>query len=234
MTIMFQLPVEHTYQITQTYDQHLKRAKDNGWCPSPGPCPSGIYYYPGVDFGGSFPVRADAAGVIEKIKMEHKGYGHAVYIDHGNKYKTILAHLKPGTIGVVPGEHIQAGHLIAMSNNTGFSTGDHLHYEVRRAGYPVDPMTLVGAPIEDGELPGPQPVDPLPGGKAITLDYLKLRSRPQLEGDQIAIMKTGTILYIEDDYIPADGYIWRKLVGQDLFSAEMPVEGPERYMGAVE
>jgi murein DD-endopeptidase MepM/ murein hydrolase activator NlpD len=83
------------------------------------------------------PVRAPAAGVIIE-SGEVQGYGQAIYIDHGRGTITRLGHLSQREVAV--GQQVEAGQVIALSGNTGHSTGPHLHFEVRQGGRPVDPF----------------------------------------------------------------------------------------------
>ena len=66
------------------------------------------------------------------------GYGTIVAIDHGGGLMTFYAHLSKVT--VVLGQPVQSGQLIGAIGTTGYVTGSHLHFEVRLAGKPVDPM----------------------------------------------------------------------------------------------
>ncbi len=79
-------------------------------------------------------------GVVERISYEAGGYGHYVIIRHENGLETRYAHLS-GTL-VTPGDCVAARQPIALSGNTGNSTGPHLHFETRVAGNAVDPMTV--------------------------------------------------------------------------------------------
>lgn len=96
-------------------------------------------FHKGIDFGGHTgnPVFATGDGVVESISMERRGYGRQVVINHGFGYKTRYAHLK--TILVAEGMRVKRGDYIAVSGNTGKSTGPHLHYEVLYLGKPVNP-----------------------------------------------------------------------------------------------
>jgi murein DD-endopeptidase MepM/ murein hydrolase activator NlpD len=60
------------------------------------------------------------------------GYGLTVEINHGFGYRTVYAHLSKTL--VKSGQTIDRGHLIALSGNSGLSTGPHLHYEVHHNG----------------------------------------------------------------------------------------------------
>lgn len=65
------------------------------------------------------------------------GYGVHVLVHHDGATLTLYAHLLTAT--VVTGQSVIAGALIGYEGSTGLSTGPHLHFEVRRAGVPVDP-----------------------------------------------------------------------------------------------
>lgn len=70
-------------------------------------------------------------------------YGYVVSIDHGYGYKTVYAHLSE--ILVEEGAEVKKGELVALMGNTGYSTGDHLHFEIRYNDVPFDPLTMVNS-----------------------------------------------------------------------------------------
>ncbi len=86
------------------------------------------------------PVMAAARGVVV-WRGNKLGYGNCIVIRHGTHLSTIYGHLSH--IGVRTGQLIGAGETIGLSGSTGFSTGPHLHFEVRRDGTPVDPLPLL-------------------------------------------------------------------------------------------
>lgn len=67
-----------------------------------------------------------------------KGYGKTVIIEHRNGYQTLYGHLSKPL--AKKGEIVKQGQKIALSGNTGRSTGPHLHFEVRRKGRPEKPF----------------------------------------------------------------------------------------------
>lgn len=67
------------------------------------------------------------------------GFGHRVRIDHGNGLTTVYAHLEPDGLPAV-GSQVTANTQIGTSDTTGTATGDHLHFEYRINGNPVDPI----------------------------------------------------------------------------------------------
>jgi len=69
------------------------------------------------------------------------GYGNCVVISHDGTYSTLYGHLRYATVSV--GQYVQAGQQIGVIGCTGFSTGDHLHFEVRVNGSCQNPMNYV-------------------------------------------------------------------------------------------
>lgn len=99
----------------------------------------GTHGYNGVDFGAPIGthVVASASGEVIVAKDASKwngGYGYYVVIKHGNGTQTLYAHLSEILVEV--GQTVTQGELIALSGNTGRSTGPHLHFEVRGAKNP--------------------------------------------------------------------------------------------------
>ena len=87
--------------------------------------------HPGIDLGASTgaAVYAADAGVVVFANWSGVGYGNTVVIDHGNGYRTLYAHLSQ--IGTHCGAELQAGDVIGLADNTGNSSGPHLHFEIR-------------------------------------------------------------------------------------------------------
>lgn len=83
------------------------------------------------------PIFAAAAGTIIGAGP-YGGYGNAVVIDHGGGLSTVYAH--QSRLGTTVGETVEAGETIGYVGSTGYSTGPHLHFEVRTGGQPVDPL----------------------------------------------------------------------------------------------
>lgn len=104
----------------------------------------------GVDLAAprGTPVYATADGIIEMAQW-YSSYGNYVQIGHGGEMETRYAHLSSYT--VQPGEQVRMGDLIGYVGSTGRSTGPHLHYEIRVAGAPVNPIPYMTAHLDTDE-----------------------------------------------------------------------------------
>lgn len=93
----------------------------------------------GTDIAGETgsPIKAADNGVVVTAEYQDNGYGNIIIIDHNNGFVTYYAHLNK--IDVKEGDTVEKGSVIGELGNTGFSTGPHLHFEVRENGTPVDP-----------------------------------------------------------------------------------------------
>ncbi len=86
------------------------------------------------------PVIATADGTVIEARFR-KDYGNYIIILHDYGYKTVYAHLKK--ILVKPGQRVKRGKIIGLVGSTGKSTAPHLHYEVRLANKPVNPLEFI-------------------------------------------------------------------------------------------
>lgn len=98
----------------------------------------------GLDFVGALftKIYTPAAGKVVKAKR-YGHYGKTVIIDHGFGVKTRYGHLS--SIKVKEGQIVKKGQIIASQGSTGRSTGQHLHYEVRHKGKPLNPKKFIEA-----------------------------------------------------------------------------------------
>ena len=99
----------------------------------------GSDFHPGIDIANDYgtPIVATADGVVTTAGWNSGGYGNMVDIDHGNGIMTRYGHAQQ--VIVSAGQRVQKGQVIAYMGSTGFSTGPHVHYEVRINGNPVNP-----------------------------------------------------------------------------------------------
>ena len=99
-------------------------------------------FHPGIDFKGE---RGDAAKCTADGRVVgagwNGGYGNCVRIAHTNGFETLYGHLSRITVHI--GQKVTAGEKIGEIGSTGRSTGNHLHYEVRKNGKPVNPISYL-------------------------------------------------------------------------------------------
>lgn len=156
----------------------------------------------GVDFGipNGTPVKAAVAGTVEKISFEDGGYGNYIKLRHkdgSTTYNTYYAHLANATVSA--GQNVSAGTVIGRSNNTGASTGPHLHFGLRVPGKNPDykgyedPM-----PYLDGSETTSHPALDLPGvvdipnlDFEVTGDLLNVRSGPGINYPKVDTLEKG-------------------------------------------
>ena len=193
----FLYPVPKDSIITQTYDQHIQRAKDNGWCYSPdGNCSRG-YYYGGIDWGVqlSTPVRAAQSG-IANCRNDKYGYGIHVRLQHEENYMSIYGHLSKYIINT--GDKVSAGDIIGYSGNTGNSTGPHLHFEIRLNGVPINPALLLSDDIIVKEKINLPEFPKLPKYRVIATPSINIRNSPGIKSTPVGSLKTGSIIQAMD------------------------------------
>ena len=149
-------------------------------------------FHHGVDVAGSFPVTVAADGKVMKVGWSPTGGGHTVLIDHGDIVTVYYhgAHKKALKVG----QSVKAGDFIYTSGTTGASTGNHLHFEVRRGpkgkwGDTLDPELFLPKPGDKPQeavsapQPAPEPVTPAKPVKPAEAVTAPKRSRiPMSEG----------------------------------------------------
>ncbi|MBR2806750.1 MAG: peptidoglycan DD-metalloendopeptidase family protein [Oscillospiraceae bacterium] len=87
------------------------------------------------------PIYAADSGVVTVSQWTDVGYGYYVIIDHGGGIQTLYGHNSQLLVSV--GQTVSKGQPIALSGSTGYSTGPHLHFEVRINGTKVDPAPFI-------------------------------------------------------------------------------------------
>jgi murein DD-endopeptidase MepM/ murein hydrolase activator NlpD len=87
--------------------------------------------------GYGTPIHAAKSGTVLYAGWK-TGFGNTIIIDVGNGLTTLYGHTSK--MGVSPGEHVNAGQYIGNVGSTGWSTGPHLHFEVRKNGSPINPL----------------------------------------------------------------------------------------------
>lgn len=87
------------------------------------------------------PIQASASGTVVKANTSKKGYGNHIVIQHLSGMSSIYAQLSELKVRV--GQEVKQGEIIALSGNSGASTGPHLHFEIRKDGKSVDPEKYI-------------------------------------------------------------------------------------------
>lgn len=110
----------------------------------------------GIDFAAAngTPIRASGDGVVDFAGTQG-GYGNLVVVKHWANYTTAYAHMSRFASGLKKGMKVSQGDVIGYVGSTGWSTGNHLHYEFRVAGQAKDPNTLnvqAQAPLTAAEM----------------------------------------------------------------------------------
>ncbi|RAI79296.1 phage tail tape measure protein [Macrococcoides goetzii] len=99
---------------------------------------TGVRWHSGLDFNYiNEPLHSTVGGRVQVPPFMAGGYGKWVKIISG-ALEVIYAHMS--SISVKDGQMIKPGHKLGISGNTGFSTGPHLHYEMRKNGKAFDPL----------------------------------------------------------------------------------------------
>jgi murein DD-endopeptidase MepM/ murein hydrolase activator NlpD len=105
----------------------------------------------GVDFAtsGGTPIYAVKAGTVvtstalKYSNGNYKSYGEYIVIDHHDGTMTLYAHMQPGSRAVGVNQSVYQGQQIGSVGQTGNATGNHLHFEVRINGKPVNPTSYL-------------------------------------------------------------------------------------------
>ncbi len=116
-----------------------------------------IRAHKGVDYAAPHGTPIKSAGDGKVLLAGRKGgYGNTVIIQHGQRYRTLYAHMQGFAKGVRNGSTVKQGQIIGYIGTTGLSTGPHLHYEFQVDGVHVDPLGLklpMADPIAKSEMP---------------------------------------------------------------------------------
>ena len=105
--------------------------------------PRGRRIHTGVDIAAPsyHEVVAAADGEVIYVQHSRRGLGNAVVLQHENGYRTVYGH---GVVILVQeGDTVKRGEPILGVGNSGHSTGNHLHFEIRKDGIPLNPIPLM-------------------------------------------------------------------------------------------
>lgn len=129
----------------------------------------------GVDYGAPVGTRVQAvANGTVHFAGWRGGYGKLLILRHSGGYETRYAHLSRFGSGVRAGARVSQGQIVALTGNTGNTTGPHLHYEMLRNGAHIDPLsvrTTSGVPLRGADL------EAFKGGYVDEMDRLLLRAK---------------------------------------------------------
>ena len=122
-------------------------------------CPNGFHTGLDIAMPQGTPIRAAAGGLAYPLQDPAR-YGNHVIVQHAGGYATVYAHMVRFNVGW--GQRVETGDVIGYVGTTGNSSGPHLHFEVRFASTPEDPMRyLNGSPPDPDALPAGWPGAPL-------------------------------------------------------------------------
>ncbi len=106
----------------------------------------GSHRHRGLDIGmlRTLRLRAVTAGTVTKADYVpgYDGYGKIVVLDLPGPYTALYAHLS--NVRVKPGQRVRKGQRLGLAGCTGSCSGTHLHFELKRAGVPVNPLRFLG------------------------------------------------------------------------------------------
>ncbi len=98
----------------------------------------------GINGANIYAMKAGEVIVAKTTYTAGYDYGMYIVIDHGNGFQSLYAHCS--AIYVSVGQMVNQGDVIGAVGSTGFSTGPHLHFEIRKDGVRVDPLGYVNIP----------------------------------------------------------------------------------------
>jgi murein DD-endopeptidase MepM/ murein hydrolase activator NlpD len=99
-------------------------------------------FHSGLDIGARVgtPVKSPAPGTVVFAGVNAE-YGQTLIIEHGNETKSLYGHLS--RLNVAVNQKVQRGDVVALTGNTGRSSGPHLHYEIHVKGQSVNPTSYL-------------------------------------------------------------------------------------------
>ena len=113
--------------------------------------------HPGVDYAAptGTPVKAVGNGVVT-FKGWGKGAGNYIALRHNNNYETMYLHLSGFAKGLEKGKRVTQGEVIGFVGSTGYSTGPHLDFRMKKDGTYINPLTIASPrtePVSKKNLP---------------------------------------------------------------------------------
>lgn len=101
------------------------------------------FLHRGIDLRetAGMPVFPVMEGKVEKVSYGRFSYGNHLVINHGSGYRSLYAHLSK--VIVKEGDEVDTQTVIGLVGSTGWSTGNHLHFEISQDGRTFNPMTIL-------------------------------------------------------------------------------------------
>lgn len=187
--------------LTQAYGIHPEWYK-----------PFGLPGHEGLDLRAltGTQIFAAAAGKVTRVETVDNGpYGKQVRVEHvigADVYESVYAHFQK--CNVIVGQMVQAGEVLGLADNTGNSSGSHLHFTLKFRGH--------GSPwMNKSDIVNPTPYFPdLFPGKGWTVEAASnLRSAANLQASVIRLLPAGTVVQALDFDAMAGGDWWKVNVG---------------------
>lgn len=101
-----------------------------------------LQFHNGIDIANDFKTEIHASGKgVVTFSGYNGSYGKIIIINHGYGYESIYAH--NSKLAVKYGDKVKKGQLIAYMGSTGRSTGNHVHFEIRQYGKPINPYNIL-------------------------------------------------------------------------------------------
>ena len=127
LNLPFGNPID-TVKITSSYGWRTKPYKG---------------FHSGIDIAANIwdNVYVTGNGIVTKIIYNNRIFGNYIIIKHSNGYKSLYSHLSK--IFVKRNEKVNKGNIIGKAGNTGITYGYHLHYEIHKNSYTVDPIKFL-------------------------------------------------------------------------------------------
>jgi len=196
--------------ITQRFGENVEYYKQWGYCCG----------HNGIDWGiaNGTQVRAAEDGKVVYIGYENGGYGNYIKLEHkGNgAFYTYYAHLRDAVVSV--GDEVKAGDMIAYSDNTGASTGPHLHFGLKvpgenpgMKGY-VDPAPYFNLSPHEPPSIG-QDFILINSDFEVMVDVLNVRVGAGTQYEKVGTLKGGTVIHCDALTALCSGFmqIWMRI-----------------------
>jgi hypothetical protein len=171
----------------------------------------------GVDIAksGTVYIHAVADGIVSK-SYSSTSYGEVIFIQHkidGQKWESVYAHMRTGSRKFSVGDKVKQGAVIGRMGNTGYSTGQHLHFELHKGIWnygktnSVNPLDYIGKELNP-HISGIQVLGHIKIGGTRTGKAYICDKPSSTKSKNLATVKDGTILPISGSIVGWYEVIW--------------------------